>query len=133
MVRKHLQCGLLDNTEFLSTTAIFDQWLVWKDLLDGGQFKGIASEPDPGIKDDWWNAKLIPFTYNGSGDHYCLDLDPAEGGSNGQVITMWHDMGDRNIQGKSFTLWFSNYVNAVLDGKYAYSEEYGGLFAIDEL
>jgi len=125
--------GLLDNTEFLSTERILDEWTVWNDLLIGGDFNGISSEPAYGVKDDWWNPKWIPFTYNGSGDHHCIDLDPAEGGSRGQVITMWHDMGDREILGKNFSRWFAKYVNAVLEGKYAYSEDYGGLISVDEL
>src|SRR6476660_10167222 len=76
--------GLFDNSEFLSTSAILDQWKVWKELLDSGEFNDYKSEPQEGIKDDWWNARWIPFTHNGGGDHYCIDLDPSARGSMGQ-------------------------------------------------
>ncbi|UUZ53684.1 SMI1/KNR4 family protein [Massilia sp. H-1] len=123
--------GLFDNSEFLSTTAILDQWKVWKELLDSGDFDGIKSEPDRGIRDDWWNSKWIPVTHNGGGDHYCLDLEPGPGGAEGQIITMWHDMAIRAIEARSFSDWFKKYVDAVLVSKYVYSEDFGGLIATD--
>lgn len=123
--------GLFDNSEFLSTTAIIEQWKVWKDLLDSGDFNGYKSEPEAGVRDDWWNSKWIPFTHNGSGDHYCLDLAPSAVGQEGQIITMWHDMGTRAVEASSFKLWFAMYVDAVKAGKYVYSEDFGGLVDAD--
>lgn len=123
--------GLFDNTEFLSTSAILEQWTIWKELLDSGEFEGIESEPDSGVQSDWWNAGWIPFTHNGGGDHYCLDLAPGSGGIDGQVITMWHDMGTRAVQASGIAQWFRRYVDAVLAGKYVYSEDFGGLTDAD--
>jgi cell wall assembly regulator SMI1 len=125
--------GLFDGAEFLSTSRILDEWKVWKGLLDGGDFDGCKSEPDKCIKDDWWNQKWIPFTYNGAGDHYCIDTDPASFGVLGQVITMWHDSGERELLANSFLSWFSNYVAAILEGKYAYSDDYGFIVPIEDL
>ncbi|WP_377161787.1 SMI1/KNR4 family protein [Roseateles sp. UC29_93] len=119
--------GLFDNADFLSTSAILDQWTVWKELLDSGDFEGIESEPEEGVRNDWWNARWIPFTYNGAGDHYCLDLAPDEAGQVGQVITMWHDSSEREILGNSFAAWLKQYVSDVLAGEYVYSDDYGGL------
>ncbi|WP_207393349.1 SMI1/KNR4 family protein [Duganella aceris] len=123
--------GLFDNSEFLSTTEIIEQWKVWKDLLDSGDFEGYKSEPEAGVRDDWWNPKWIPFIHNGSGDHHCLDLAPGIDGQEGQVITMWHDMGTRAVEANSFKLWFAKYVDAVIAGKYVYSEDFGGLVDAD--
>lgn len=129
--QRNMAGGLFDNSEFLSTEAILDQWQVWKDLLDSGEFEGISSEPDAGVKDDWWNPKWIPFSHNGGGDHYCIDLDPTDAGRLGQIITMWHDMSNREIQAESFGSWFEKYVSAVLSGRYKYSEDFGGLIDVD--
>lgn len=123
--------GLFDNSEFLSTRAILDQWKVWKDLLDSGEFTGVNSDPQTGVRNDWWNPRWIPITHNGGGDHYCIDLDPTDEGTIGQVITMWHDMGDREIKAASIEEWFENYVKAVLAGRYVYSEDFGGLIDRD--
>lgn len=123
--------GIFDNSEFLSTNEILSQWQVWKDLLDSGDFQGIQSEPSIGIRNDWWNPKWIPITHNGGGDHYCIDLAPSPDGSSGQIITMWHDMGNREVQSPNFAQWFERYVKAVQAGQYVYSEDFGGLIDVD--
>src|SRR5436190_3583217 len=52
--------GLFEGMEYLSLEEIHEQWSVWKGLLDGGDFKGLNSEPDPAIRNDWWNPRWIP-------------------------------------------------------------------------
>ena len=125
--------GLFNGTDFLSSHAVLGEWKIWKELLDGGHFADIKSEPPAGVRDDWWNPRWIPFTYNGCGDHDCIDLDPAAGGQSGQVISMWHDMAERDIQAPSFQAWFADYVQAVLAGEYVYSADYGGLVRAEDL
>lgn len=125
--------SIFDGMEFLSCEEIHNQWQVWKELLDGGDFDDFSSEPEAEIKDDWWNPKWIPFTHNGGGDHLCIDLDPAASGSVGQVITMWHDMAERELQASNFEEYFTAFVEGVLSGKYVYSDEYGGIINADDL
>lgn len=122
-----MMAGVFGGSEFLSTEFVLDEWAVWKELIESGTFEGNQGVPDSGIKDNWWNPRWIPFTHNGGGDHFCLDLDPAKGGSPGQVITMWHDSGERAFIATNFTAWFTQYVDKVVAGKYVYSEDYGGL------
>jgi cell wall assembly regulator SMI1 len=104
--QRGLADGLFDGQEFLSAQNVFAQWQVWKQLHDAGRFKALHSSPAAGVRDDWWNPRWIPFTHDGGGNHLCLDLDPAEGGAVGQVISMWHDSGERTVQGASFGEWF---------------------------
>ena len=125
--------GLIDTEEFLSTDRVIEEWSVWKDLLDKGDFKDSESEPEEGIKADWWNSKWIPITYDGSGNHYCIDIDPATGGTNGQIIRMWHDSAERELVANSFKEWISNYVNDLEKGKYVYSKDWGGIIHKEEL
>lgn len=94
---------ILEGREFLSLEGIVRQWRIWKDLYDSGTFEDTNSEPARGVKDDWWNPKWIPFTYDGSGNHHCIDLDPGKGGRLGQVILMWHDSEERPVEAKSFS------------------------------
>ncbi|MCK7597758.1 SMI1/KNR4 family protein [Microbulbifer sp. CAU 1566] len=125
--------GIIDATELLSSTRILDEWRCWKDLLDSGEFEGYDEERANGVKADWWNQKWIPFTYNGAGDHLCLDLDPSGTGSLGQVITMWHDDGEREVKSNSFKAWFSGYVDDVLQGKYVYCADYDGVVSVEDI
>jgi cell wall assembly regulator SMI1 len=85
------KCGLIVNDwELLSLARIVDEWTVWKELLDDGIFQNEdgqdqGSKPVPGVSNVWWSSRWIPITYNGGGDHHCLDLNPAEGGNVGQI------------------------------------------------
>lgn len=102
--------GLFDDHEFLSTSRILQEWSIWKGLLDSGDFEGTKSFPQSGIRSEWWNPAWIPFTYNGAGDHFCLDLAPTDAGISGQIITLWHDDGAREKQAGSFAQWFAQYI-----------------------
>lgn len=128
---------LIDGQELLSTERILDEWKVWKGLLDGGGFDDFEESEEEdrgnGVKSDWWNAKWIPFTYDGAGNHLCIDLDPASGGKIGQIITMWHDDDEREVKGSSFNEWFSKYIQDLENKKYVYSDEYEAIVSVDDI
>ncbi len=117
--------GLINSEELLSIDSIVKQWLCWKGLLDDGTFEDITSEPDDGVKNDWWNPLWIPFTNDGSGNHICIDLDPATNGNVGQVMRMWHDSGYRELYATSFSDYISNYITSLENGKYIYAKDWG--------
>ncbi|WP_245983023.1 SMI1/KNR4 family protein [Trinickia fusca] len=96
-----------DDDTLLNAREIVAQWSIWRKLVADGDFDDTTSEPDPGVKDDWYNLKWIPFTHDGSGNHLCLDLDPAEGGVVGQVIRVWHDDVQRERVAWSFAQWLA--------------------------
>lgn len=115
---------LLGMGPLLSTHEIVDQWRVWKELLDEGTFddQGSASDHADCVKTDmWWNPRWIPITHDGGGDHDCIDLDPAEGGTAGQIIEMWHDMDDRSLIAPSFTAWVAHFVAELEQGNLVWS------------
>ena len=124
--------GLIDAWEFLSLERMRDEWQIWKDLLDAGEFDGTKSAPVGSIQSDWWNPNRIPLTYSGSGDHHCLDLDPAPGGQVGQIIIMWHDGEHREVIASSFKDWLRQFATDLEGGKYIFSKEACGLVAVDE-
>ena len=123
---------LFDSQEFLSTHRIIEEFNTWKNLLNT-QLQGKSSTPDEGVKNDWWNTNWIPFTSDGCGDHYCLDLSPTNTGTKGQIITLWYESGEREIVAPSFSLWFEEYVEQLYSGELIYSEEYNSIVYKDEL
>ena len=125
--------GLTDGGEFLTLARMCEEWDVWKGLLDGGDFDGINSEPEGPIRNDWWNPAWIPLTYDGSGNHLCLDMAPAEGGDSGQIITMWHDDGSRQIVASGFRAWLEELAENLETGESVYSEEYFGIVGSDDV
>ena len=123
---------LFDSQEFLSTYRIIQEFNIWKKLLKS-ELKGKVSTPDDGVKNDWWNIYWIPFTSDGCGDHYCLDLNPNIKGKNGQVITLWYESSEREIVSSSFSQWFKEYIDLLYTGELLYSEEYNSIVHKDEL
>ena len=121
----------------LSFNRIIDEWRVWKDLLDSKAFEDTSgpytSLPENGIKNNWWNPLWIPITYDGSGNHYCLDLDPEKDGSYGQIIRMWHDDPQRSIEASSFKEWIIDYKNKLVDEQLVYSDDYFGIINKEDL
>lgn len=127
------EVGLFDGTELLSATAIADQYRIWKELLDDGQFAELHSQSPAGIKTDWWSPGWIPITHNGGGDHSCLDLDPAAGGTVGQIISFWHDEPSRAILAPDFETWLTQYADALEAGELVSSEDYAGVVRRDNV
>lgn len=104
-----------DGDSLLPARRIVSAWNVWRKLVTSDDFDDCGAEPDDGIKDDWYNPKWIPFTSDGMGNHLCLDLDPAEGGTPGQVIRVWHDDGERTLVARSFREWLYRFVTEYTD------------------
>ncbi|MEH2230815.1 MAG: SMI1/KNR4 family protein [Nostoc sp.] len=127
--------GLINGREFLSLERIQKEWQVWKELLDAGNFDGCESQPEPGIGicTDWWSALWIPLTYDGDGNHDCVDLAPAKGGKVGQIIQMWHDNDIRELVASSFQNWLEEYATGLESGQYVFSHEYGGIVKADSI
>ena len=123
---------LFDSQEFLSTQRIIEEFNTWKKLLKD-ELQGKISKSDAGVKNDWWNKNWIPFSSDGCGNSYCLDLDPNSSGTKGQVITLWYEFAQREIVAKSFTAWFEEYVNELDSGELFYSEEYNSIVYKDEI
>lgn len=131
---------LFDGDILLSTSDIIAEWKQWKDVLptinEGciEQFGSPAeSSPDRGIKNDWWNLLWIPITANGSGDNYCIDMDPTDEGQKGQIIRMWHDDPQRELVSPSFRQWISNYIRDLENNIYkpSYDIGWGGVIRKD--
>jgi cell wall assembly regulator SMI1 len=121
--------NLVDCEALLSIEHIIYNWKSWKESLDDKHFEesGVpfTSEPEVGIKNNWWNPLWIPFVEDGSGYFICIDLDPSTDGKNGQIIRMRHDSSLRNILGSSFSEWILNYVSELEAGVYVYTKQWG--------
>lgn len=121
---------LLGIGHLLTTHDIVREWGVWKGLLDEGTFADNDDDADtrPGaasVKPNWWNPRWIPITHDGAGDHDCMDLDPADGVSVGQIIEMWHDDGDRPLKAPSFEAWLSACADDLEQGRLAWEDDWG--------
>ncbi|MFN8673556.1 MAG: SMI1/KNR4 family protein [Candidatus Sericytochromatia bacterium] len=107
--------GFIWGWELCSLEEIEKEWKIWNDLEE---LKDLKSDPDKGIKDDWFNNKWIPFLSNGFGDFCCIDLDPAIDGNEGQVITLWHDNPSRTIEASNLKEFFDLFFDDLESNNY---------------
>jgi cell wall assembly regulator SMI1 len=62
---------------------------------------------------------------NGAGDFLCVDLDPPEEGTSGQLILVHHDDPERIRMTRSLTSWLTRFADRLEAGDYAYDEDRG--------
>ncbi|MBM80460.1 MAG: hypothetical protein CMJ78_07695 [Planctomycetaceae bacterium] len=86
-----------EQFRLLTTSESLAEWKIWQELNEDGDFEDLEATVDAGVRDCWWYAKWLPIASNGGGDCVCVDFSPAKGGKQGQVITVWHEEGERNI------------------------------------
>ena len=110
--------AFIEGDEWFSLERMVESWRVWKDLVEGGHFDGIESEPEGRIRSDWYHLGWIPVTGDGGGDSRCLDLAPAPGGRVGQIIRQIHDDGYRSVEADSLIEWFSAFADDLEAGEY---------------
>jgi cell wall assembly regulator SMI1/ankyrin repeat protein len=55
-------------------------------FVEKGIFKGLNIDAEPGIEPFAWHKGWLPVGINRTGDLWCIDTAPAEGGIRGQVI-----------------------------------------------
>ncbi len=122
MVRNIIRLISGKGSEIHSLERVVENWTLWTEMLEGGEFEGLSGEPNGPIKAEWWNPRWVPLTSNGGGDHHCLDLDPAEGGQVGQIMEFWHDWEVRTRIAPSFTAWFEAFVTGCETGRFVWSK-----------
>jgi len=78
----------------LSLDKALGRWRSWKELVDAGEFDVENAASAPGLPPHRWNAGWLPIASDGRGASLCLNLDPVENGSPGQVVRL---AGERAI------------------------------------
>jgi cell wall assembly regulator SMI1 len=86
---------------FSSLADMADTMRINRELLANGDFVL-----------NWWRPMWLPFLTNGSGDHFCFDLEGTFTGQNGQLIEHWHDGEDRTVLFPTLTAWLAAVVAA---------------------
>lgn len=91
--------------------------------------------PDGPIRRKWWNSSWVPFTWDGGGDHLCLDFDPAPGGTPGQVICFSHEIGPVNVVAENWRAFFAQCAADLESGRTGYVKrpEFPSLLLLEQL
>lgn len=126
--------GMLNGSSFLSTEEVAGQWTTMTSLAERevGDIT-TESEPEGHIVPVWWHRNWIPITSDGAGNLECLDLHPGPEGNVGQIIDFDHETVHRTVLAPGFKEWVCEFVDRVVAGEYAYSDDYGLFMPIDEM
>ena len=89
----------LRNLTLSSIAEIIENWTFLQDELDPEDWEVDAQQS---VKPLAWNSKWIPIAANGGGDYLCIDTDPTEEGTIGQVLYFWHDWEYRSVEATHF-------------------------------
>lgn len=114
----------IDGCRLMSCAAAAKAWSTLGELLDAGDLAQPAESKDGKVKPVWWNKRWLPFADAG-GDMLCLDLDPAPGGTVGQVLRFYHDEGWRDPLAPSLEAFLTEYLGRLRQGKYKLSGKGG--------
>ncbi len=75
-------------------------------------------DADAGVRRALFAKGWVPFVLlGGSSDFHCLDLDPADGGTRGQVIAVSHEVTRRTIVATDLRAYLTRYAEAIADGE----------------
>jgi cell wall assembly regulator SMI1 len=91
--------GIVFGLPFLSLQDSLSNWKGWIDGYDSCIQDGSAaasdqlcsSFPSEFVRQAYFNKGWIPITYDSSGNHVGIDLDPGPKGTTGQVIIFGRD------------------------------------------
>lgn len=106
---------------FMSTTEIATAALMWRRVSRQFPLDPSMIRCDPAIRRIKWDHGWIPISDNGSSDHCCIDLNPADSGVSGQVFRLSHEQGPQKILANSFDEFLTSFALDLEAGKYKWS------------
>jgi cell wall assembly regulator SMI1 len=93
--------GLLDPWTFLRLSHVIRYWRDQCALAD--DLRNPRMPAGPGIRAQVWDRRWIPIASDLGGNYLAIDLDPAPGGSAGQIIDCQHDPPATQVVAPSFS------------------------------
>jgi cell wall assembly regulator SMI1 len=122
------KCGLFFGDEFLSLSEIQAQWDNWKSLEDENlneEFaSSMSSQPPGAVKALYLNAKWLPFTHDGGGNHTGIDFDPDAQGRVGQVIAFGRDVEEKKLLAGSFEDFLTLFLRRLQTVRWSLAQGY---------
>jgi len=108
--------------ELLSLRGMLGEWNEHRSIEEDLGPDNVLESGNPGVRPCTFLAARIPFAADSGGNSLCVDLDPDDGGTVGQIIDFDHE-GDCAVRiADDYRSW----LNAIADGFEA------GLFPFNE-
>lgn len=113
-----LATALMGSWQLFSLRDLTRDWQTMKDLYDAGKFSDVSTIAIGPVRAAWWHPNWIPLAHNGAGDLQCADMDPAQGGTVGQIISFWHMSEERRVLASSFRGWLEEFADDLEAGQF---------------
>lgn len=110
----------LVNWELLGTSQMVETWRFLDDLARREDFSARDRDVIPvgPVHRVWWSDAWLPITDGCNGDYACADLDPASGGTYGQIVLMRHDADEREVIAPDFTTYLGAFLARLEAGEF---------------
>jgi cell wall assembly regulator SMI1 len=119
---------LVTEMEMLPLEDIVSMWQLHKELEEMETWgdrtpyyftEGVKLRWETGpLQPVWWHLCWIPCGSDRGGNLCCIDLAPAPGGSEGQIIDWDHEVGPSRVLASSFLELLSTFANDLQSGEY---------------
>jgi cell wall assembly regulator SMI1 len=106
----------MNGVALLSLDEVVRDAQMWREFRFD-ESNHSRARPDGPIRRTWWNRRWVPVTWDGGGDHLCLDFDPAPGGVSGQVICFSHEIGPVNVVADSWRSYLERVATDLETGR----------------
>lgn len=108
--------------EWVTLNEATRHWKFFQKIKPDLEAAGFLETPKGPMKKVHISPGWIPISDNSGGDHLCIDLDPAEGGTVGQLFSYWHEYGAWRIVAPSFTVFIERLLKHLAQGRYAIND-----------
>lgn len=109
--------------EWLPVSRMVNEWVSWRESIKHYVEECPVAVRGP-VRPSYWELRWIPFSYDQSGSHDCIDLAPAEGGTQGQIIRVWMKEHERIFQAVSLAAWLEELAQGLESGRLVSHKEY---------
>jgi len=95
--------------DFISLGRVAKQYNLWNGIFtDAGEnfsrdFDHCTARNGDPVYAEYWRPGWLPFSVDGGGNSYAVDLSPAPGGTYGQVILIGPDEDERRVLAPSLS------------------------------
>lgn len=104
---------LLGDWAFLPLVEVASTWGQQQRILDDIDEHDDGIRADKPVRQTWWSSGWLPVFDNGAGDFYCVDVAPAEAGTEGQVISFWHADNRRTVIAPDLPSFFEFFASVL--------------------
>jgi cell wall assembly regulator SMI1 len=132
--------GVVYGLPILSLQDCLTQWRSWEKGRRRSQGKGgpslddiCASFPEGAVQVKYTSPSWIPLSYDGSGNHFGVDLAPGPKGSVGQVINFGRDEEHHCVLAPSWGQFLNDLADELERGNYRIEERADGYKAFNLL